>query len=176
MRMAGSQYCGRQAQVKILNKTEVLEIRMQWLNRILKLNPEIYDAIVTHFYCVNINQRACNFVSMQRALRESRASCITSSSAGVLIFVILFCFTPLHEFNFHWFGSCKKNIWFISTGSADAVLSLVNAGSAVEAEDKDGLTGWFCQRFIPQNVNSGCSLIDFTIILCHFVLISAHNV
>lgn len=31
---------------------------------------------------------------------------------------------------------------YLFPGSADAVLSLVNAGSAVEAEDKDGLTGW----------------------------------
>jgi len=29
------------------------------------------------------------------------------------------------------------------TGSADAILALVNAGARVDAEDKDGLTGNF---------------------------------
>ncbi|XP_059472866.1 inversin isoform X2 [Neocloeon triangulifer] len=35
-------------------------------------------------------------------------------------------------------------LWAASAGSADAVLSLINAGAAVEAADKDGLTALHC--------------------------------
>ncbi len=37
--------------------------------------------------------------------------------------------------------SASHSLYLSSPGSADAILSLVNAGAKVQAEDKDGLTG-----------------------------------